>query len=226
MKKALMATLIPIIMAASLPSQAAESATVNIKGIILPTACSIAVTGSADYSVISAVEVSAAAESGYRLPTKEVPLTVRCSSEVPLAISFQADEIASGITSSMAVPGTLSVTMSPENNHRTGVLGTIDGKAIGYYTLLPGIANVSASPIYSSDNGASWIRPVGTGIENFAALDSSVLYSWGSAVNGPLNTANISAVLHVSSTLDPAVAGSVTEDFSFDTNTTVSLHYL
>ncbi|XGI79116.1 hypothetical protein ACED16_19025 [Enterobacter hormaechei] len=220
MKKSILATFSLALMAGSAPSQAAESATINIKGSVIPTSCSVNVTGSADYGELHSTEVGKADEKGYALPAKQIPVNVSCGAPMLVALSFQADEVAS-TASTINLPVIGSINDASRN--KVGVLGVNNGKPIGFYALRLSDTGTTNMPrgtvIYSLDSGATWDS--GFTDQTLIALDSTM---WVGNPNTPVP--DYTTMLELSAAIDPKVSVSATDTIEFNTNTTVSLHYI
>lgn len=240
MKKILIASILPIV-TASVTAQAAESAVLNVKGTIIPSACNITLSGNADYGTMvkSKLQVDSATNA-YQLGTKEINYLVSCDSPVKTAISFKGDEVATKNPGySVKVTSSSDAVVSTGTANQLGVLGSVNGTDIGYYVVLPTTNRGSAegividgvtgfSVIKSTDNGSSWINAP-TSYASIATLDESTLFSWGNKADtilSPKPGTTTAGQLAVGVALNPNVVDSLTDSYSFNSNVTVLLKYI
>ena len=107
---------------------AAESADLAVKGVIRPSACSIALSnnGTVDYGTISAKSLSATDVT--KLPDRDVTMTINC--EAATKVGFQVADNRVGT----AAPILNNVDPSVLDLAGYG-LGAVDGKNLGAYGI-------------------------------------------------------------------------------------------
>ncbi len=116
---------------------AAESADLAVKGVIRPSACSIALSnnGTVDYGTNSAKSLSATDVT--KLPDRDVTMTINC--EAATKVGFRVADNRSGTGSwilDVVDPGAWAVT--PYG------LGAVDGKNLGAYGIQARVADGTA----------------------------------------------------------------------------------
>lgn len=206
---------------------AAESATLNIKGTVIPASCNVTVTGDVDYGSLQIAELQAAGETngGYQLGEKSSGFNIACAGSTKVALSFKADSQPASVPAMTPVMSGISeYTVS-----KLGVLGQAGGKDVGYYAIIsPAASHINVDdeeqyPLKSLTNGVSWTSPTGNTAYD---LSGTNIYSWGGASGNPVAGKNISGNFKVVAVINPDVANSVTEETKFDANTTLTVRYL
>lgn len=226
-------TTLPLILATSavsLPVMAAETAQIMVKGSIVPTACSISVAGSADFGNLTENELKEKSKvlNAYQLGYKPVGFNIQCKSAAKVALSAQADTPVSG-NPTIGVVSYLSDTDKALRAEpgQLASLGALEGEDIGYFTVMLASATLDskdAELISSKNGGSSWSAVSGTA-EHLMYQDGSVFHGWGKDA-APQEATNISGIMTVSAALNVKVVEELKDVVNFNTNTTLSLHYL
>jgi|GEM_PF-4069082 len=196
----------------SLPALAAESAQVNVKGTLVPTACNINISGIADFGSIVVADIATDGALG----SKTVNYSIACNGKTSVAFSAQADE--------------------PTDNVMQGSLGQDNNTSIGYYTINTGthadVDGESRVVLASLNNGTTWLSTIAdTSFQNLR-LNGSSLTTWGTVVsdqssNGtPSTFSNVNGTLNISAFVNKALTDTLTDKLAFETNTTLTLQYL
>ncbi|WP_411753866.1 DUF1120 domain-containing protein [Serratia sp. (in: enterobacteria)] len=216
--------------AGSLTAMAAETAQITVKGAVFPSACAISVDGSVDFGNLKKNELQEQAknQNAYQLGYKPVGFNIQCNSAAKVALSAQADTPVSG-TPTMGVVSYLNdndKALRAEPG-QIASLGALDGEDIGYFTVMLASATLdskTAELISSEDNGSSW-QGVSGAAAHMMYQDGSVLHGWGKDT-APQEATNISGTITVSAALNLKVVEELKDTVNFNTNTTLSLHYL
>ncbi|WP_414147799.1 DUF1120 domain-containing protein [Erwinia sp. BNK-24-b] len=196
----------------SLPALAAESAQVNVKGTLVPTACNINISGIADFGSIVVADIP----TNGALGSKTVNYNIACNGKTSVAFSAKADELT--------------------NNALQGSLGQDNNTSIGYYMINTGTHadadGESRVVLASQNNGVTWLSTItNTSYQNLQ-LDGSSLTTWGTVAsdmhsNGTASTfSNVKGTFNISAFVNKSLADTLTDKLSFETNTTLTLQYL
>ena len=200
---------------------AAESADLAVKGVIRPSACSIALSnnGTVDYGTISAKSLSATDVT--KLPDRDVTMTINC--EAATKVGFSVVDNRDGTASDIVKIVDPAAGWVPPLG-----LGAVDGKNLGGYGIQARVADATA-------DGAAVGDVV---IENSQNVDSLSMYgnyvvtSWGTSwsdTEGGRSHAykTISQVLRIVGGLNStANLPSLTSNVELDGSATITLAYL
>ncbi|TQI81639.1 type 1 fimbria pilin [Serratia fonticola] len=219
---------------ASFALHAANSAVVNVKGTLTPAACNINVTGTANYGTISVSQLkeNGLKHDGYQLGAKDVPFNISCDSPVKTAFTVTADQLGAGSTSptNISMPdGSIYVAKSDDS-----FIPLIDGNGelMGYHALFlssfEADDNTSIDRIKSDDGGVTWIKMTAQGSKSsYINAAGKQLYSWAeSGELTPMATENMQGLVQVSAAIIEDYVDTITDDVSFDVNTTLALVYI
>lgn len=216
--------------AASFSTLAAESAVVNVKGSVSPAACSIIVSGNADYGTKTVADLQHAGKlhEGYQLGIKSVPFTIQCTASMPTGVKIIADELGEGATSPVKVLSPTGSGLSATATN-TSYVPLKDGDALlGYYSVAIGEFNVDSTPatlIASATGGQSWTS-YGSGLGLMSQVGTT-LVSWSTGAEAaPTAGQTVTGTVAVSAALIPAAVDAIKDNVSFNTNTTLQLTYL
>ncbi|WP_404994475.1 DUF1120 domain-containing protein [Cupriavidus pauculus] len=200
---------------------AAESADLSVKGVIRPSACSIALSnnGTVDYGTISAKSLSATAAN--KLPDREVTMTINCDAATKVGFKVMDNREATGSYS-------LVDQVDPAAYGATGFgLGAVDGKNLGAYGIrasapdatgdgaeIGGLSYGGSSSLPASDFG-NYIR-------------ANTPYAWSDTDGGAAKSyTTISQVLRIVGVLNStADLPSLTSNVELDGSATISVFYL
>lgn len=195
----------------SLPALAAESAQVNVKGTLVPTACNINISGIADFGSIVVADIP----TNGALGSKTVNYSIACNGKTSVAFSAQADELT--------------------DNALQGSLGQDNNTSIGYYTINTGtsadVDGESRVILASINNGLTWASTVADASYQNLRLNGSSLTTWGVFSDQglsliPSTFSNVKGNLNISAFVNKSLADTLTDELSFETNTTLTLRYL
>jgi type 1 fimbria pilin len=116
---------------------AAESADLSVKGVIRPSACSVALSnnGTVDYGTISAKSLSATDVT--KLPDRDVTMTINC--EAATKVGFKVVDNRDGTASDVLNP----IDPAAKGGVPFG-LGAVDGKNLGGYGIQARVADATA----------------------------------------------------------------------------------
>ncbi|CAI1929788.1 TPA: DUF1120 domain-containing protein [Serratia fonticola] len=216
--------------ACSLTAMAAETAQIMVKGAVFPSACAISVDGSVDFGNLKKNELQEQTknQNAYQLGYKPVGFNIQCKSAAKVALTAQADTPVSG-NPTMGVVSYLSDTDKALRAEpgQLASLGALEGEDIGYFTVMLASATLDskdAELISSKNGGSSWSAISGTA-EHLMYQDGSVFHGWGKDA-APQEATNISGIMTVSAALNVKVVEELKDVVNFNTNTTLSLHYL
>ena len=199
---------------------AAESADLSVKGVIRPSACSVALSnnGTVDYGTISAKSLSATAVT--KLPDRDVTMTINC--DAATKVGFQVVDNRGGTGSNILAnvdPDAWAVI--PYG------LGAVDGKNLGAYGIQVRVADATA-------DGAA-VGDVVVADEKHDSLSEYGNYmmstwpaSWSDTFGGaPHAYKTISQVLRIVGALNStANLPSLTSNVELDGSATISVVYL
>ncbi|MFL9925882.1 DUF1120 domain-containing protein [Herbaspirillum lusitanum] len=196
-------------------AHAADTAELQVKGVIKPAACKPTFTGGGvvDYGVIPASRLTAGAYT--RLEKKDVTLNVSCDAAAKIALVTTDNRAASKVAGI-----TESIRGGAEYNYG---LGTVAGKNVGGYTL-------SIAPETTADSkpvtnlyakGNAWADDT-TYIEN-----TGTLFSFAApGTKTPLAIKQLSARITVETILNKPENLPLTQEVPFDGSTTIEIKYL
>ncbi|WP_404994473.1 DUF1120 domain-containing protein [Cupriavidus pauculus] len=203
---------------------AAESADLSVKGVIRPSACSIALSnnGTVDYGTISAKSLSATDVT--KLPDREVTMTINC--DAATKVGFLVTDNRAGTESYIVNAVDPDANLAPPLG-----LGAVDGKNLGGYGIKALVADATAdgAPV----GGLVTERQGEQG--NFAPLSEYGNYvvtiwpvSWSDTDGGtPHAYKTISQVLRIVGALNStAKLPSLTSNVELDGSATISVVYL
>ncbi|WP_404994474.1 DUF1120 domain-containing protein [Cupriavidus pauculus] len=205
---------------------AAESADLSVKGVIRPSACSIALSnnGTVDYGTISAKSLSATDVT--KLPDREVTMTINCdaATKVGFEVTDNRGESGSWILEDID-PGAWGA-------YPMG-LGAVDGKNLGAYEIQARVADATADGapvadvVFAGPSGATGSL---SRMGNYTNINTVV--SWSDTVAGdsratPNSYKTISQVLRIVGALNStANLPSLTSNVELDGSATISVVYL
>ena len=211
---------------ASFSSLAAESATVNVKGSIEPAACTINVTGAADYGKMTPASILAkgSVAGGYQLGQKTVAYNISCSGKATVAFRPQADaagEAGVGVVNNNGT--TITDVAALGSLGKTASLANIGNYYVEYG--LPSLDGVDGY-ILGSQDGTTWTT--NNPATATYSQDGSMLYSFRDMLgtNSPASITNVSGNIIVSAAINPAAISELDDVLSFDTNTTLAMEYI
>jgi type 1 fimbria pilin len=203
---------------------AAESADLSVKGVIRPSACSIALSnnGTVDYGTISAKSLSATAVN--KLPDRDVTMTINC--DAATKVGFRVEDNRAGTESDIVkIVDPAARWVLPLG------LGAVDGKNLGGYAMkvLPadatgdGAAVGGLSYAYGA-HGEAWQSA--SDFENYVRVSAE--YAWSDTDGGTPNSyKTISQVLRIVGALNStADLPSLTSNVELDGSATISVVYL
>lgn len=208
-------------------AMAADNATLNVKGTITPAACSIDITGSADYGTIKAGDLTAAGleSGGYQLGTKRVPYKVSCDTAVRTSVTPIADNLTDNTSIGVKFDSQF-ITAS----ELKASLGTVDGNDIGYYAVAMSVNALKPS----SPNDMLYMTEANVGSDSFGISPVGIFNLIGAKHYTPYGNldnphqifSEYSGEIFVNAVINPDVLKSLTDAITFDTNTTFTLNYL
>ena len=201
---------------------AAESADLAVKGVIRPSACSIALSnnGTVDYGTISAKSLSATDVT--KLPDRDVTMTINC--EAATKVGFQVADNRVGTAAQILSK------VDPSVLDLAGYgLGAVDGKNLGAYGIkvLPADAVGDGAAVggnsYSLDGDTLWQPASELGNYTFGQI-----FAWSDTDGGTPNSyKTISQVLRIVGGLNStANLPSLTSNVELDGSATISVVYL
>jgi len=190
----------------------AQSADLSVKGTITPAACMIQLgnNGEVDHGNIASDALSPGEPTP--LPTKHVPLAIRCDGATRFAIAFSDNRSGTAWGSGPSIFG----------------LGEAAGNKIGSYRLqfdpdsFTGDGETIASYQQSTDNGETWLSGNALPVQP----DTWVGFSNDAANGGPAPFRHVSGPLRVSTVIAPTDALPATDEVPLDGSTTLELKYL
>jgi len=206
----------------SFAAQAADTAELKVKGVIRPSACTPAFTGTnvVDYGTISAKGLSATAANP--LEEKLIAFTVTCDAATKVAVRA-IDNKASTVVNGLMT----AINSNLADKHAYG-LGAAGGKNIGAYSVRIITASFTAdgtTPDVVADaaNNGTWAKTAfgrfhgdGTNRQSFAAT--------GSTTPGSYKT--MSGNLGVTAVLDKGANLPLTQNIDLDGSATIEVQYL
>ncbi|GAA0836510.1 DUF1120 domain-containing protein [Cupriavidus pauculus] len=199
---------------------AAESADLAVKGVIRPSACSIALSnnGTVDYGTISAKSLSATDVT--KLPDRDVTMTINCeaATKVGFTVADNRGGTASWILTDIDPKATAAMPYG---------LGAVDGKNLGVYGIQARTADATADGAAVGDvvYADSSVGPL-SGYADY--LLPSLVVSWSdTAAGSPHAYKTISQVLRIVGALNStANLPSLTSNVELDGSATISVVYL
>ncbi|TQI81640.1 uncharacterized protein DUF1120 [Serratia fonticola] len=216
---------------ASFALHAANSAVVNVKGTLTPAACNISVTGTADYGTISVSQLKEnGSDEGYHLGIRDVPFNISCDSPVKTAFTVTADQLGAGSTSPIYIKHP-DGSIQEKFDDSYIPLTDGDGELMGYHAVFLSnfeADNKSIDRILSNDSGVTWEKMTAQGSNaSYVRVAGNQLFSWAeSGELTPMATENMQGLVHISAAIIPSYVDTITDDVSFDTNTTLALVYI
>ncbi|WP_227460816.1 DUF1120 domain-containing protein [Cupriavidus pauculus] len=200
---------------------AAESADLAVKGVIRPSACSIALSnnGTVDYGTISAKSLSATDVT--KLPDRDVTMTINC--EAATKVGFWVNDNRQGTASFILEdidPAAWAV-------YPLG-LGAVDGKNLGAYEIQARVADATADGAAVGDVVYASNANSGSLSDNGNYTDVNSVVSWSDTEGGaPHAYKTISQVLRIVGGLNStANLPSLTSNVELDGSATITLAYL
>ncbi|AMN79063.1 MULTISPECIES: DUF1120 domain-containing protein [Pseudomonas] len=191
---------------------AASSADLAVRGSITPSACSptLSASGVVDFAKIAAKDLSA--DSSTWLPTHILKLHVDCVA--PTLFALRGNDNRAG-------------TAHKDDGYGYG-LGLINGdQKVGTYllTLSDPVSDTAAViPLASMNGGAGWWSfPHGTWLVRHQLAAFGTVES---GIAAPIPLLNVTADLHVETSIAPASGLSLTEQVPLDGSATVDVIYL
>ncbi|POT58587.1 hypothetical protein C3432_11940 [Citrobacter amalonaticus] len=218
---------------ASFTLHAANSAVVNVKGTLTPAACNISVTGAANFGTISvsALKENGLKHKGYQLGIKTVPFNIACDSPVKTAFTVTADHLGAGSTSPIGVSMPDGTETGKQDESYIPLIDG-NGELMGYHNVFlssfEADNNKSIDRIFSDDGGMTWKKMAYQGDNaSYIKADGVSRYSWANTGElTSLATENLQGLFQVSAAIIPDYVETITDDVSFDTNTTLAIVYL
>jgi len=197
---------------------AAESADLSVKGVIRPSACSVALSnnGTVDYGTISAKSLSATDVT--KLPDRDVTMTINC--EAATKVGFKVVDNRDGTAADVLNP----IDPAAKGGVPFG-LGAVDGKNLGGYGIQARVADATA-------DGATVADVVLVNGTSLSTYGNYVVPTWEtgwSNTNGgtPHAYTTISQVLRIVGGLNStANLPSLTSNVELDGSATISVVYL
>ncbi|MFL9927084.1 DUF1120 domain-containing protein [Herbaspirillum lusitanum] len=206
--------LIAVAMVANL-AHAADTAELQVKGVIKPAACKPTFSGGGvvDYGVIPASRLTAGAYT--KLEKKDVTITVSCDAAAKIALVAADNRAASKVT---------GITESLRSGERYNYgLGTVAGKNVGGYaiSMLPE-TTADAKPVtnlYQEGNG--WGDKV-TYVEN----DGNMFSFAAPGTKTPLAIKQLVARIGIETVLNKPENLPLTQEVPLDGSATIEIKYL
>ena len=206
----------------SFAAQAADTAELKVKGVIRPSACTPAFTGTnvVDYGTISGAGLKKTAANV--LPENTIAFTVTCDAATKVAVRA-IDNKASTVVAGLMT----AINTNLADKHAYG-LGAAGGKNIGAYSVRSIVGSFTAdgaTPDIVADaaNNGTWAKSTygrfnadGTGRQAFATT--------GSTVPGSYKT--MSGNLGVTAVLDKGDNLPLTQNIDLDGSATIEVQYL
>ena len=200
---------------------AAESADLAVKGVIRPSACSIALSnnGTVDYGTISAKSLSATDVT--KLPDRDVTMTINCEASTKVGFRVADNRL-----------GTESWILDDVDPKAEGIyplgLGAVDGKNLGAYGIQARVADATADGaavgdvVYADYASRGSLSLYG----NYTNVNEVV--SWSDTGGGtPHAYKTISQILRIVGALNStADLPSLTSNVELDGSATITLEYL
>ena len=231
MKKILLSLAVAIAsVGVSLPTHAAKSANLTIKGQITPPACDLSFTDArVDFGTHAFRSLNI---DGTILPTQTTTLNLTCSGAT--RVSFSAADnrpgsaIAAGDVTNWPNLATLGGTTTIWG---LGMTGTADAKIGGLEIVIdPNQARIDGAPTSSDLRFISGALGQNTWSGNFymssANLSPNVQYSFGSSQEGPRAVSNVSVPLKLAAVIARPASLPADDEINLDGSLTFSLHYL
>jgi len=200
---------------------AAESADLSVKGVIRPSACSVALSnnGTVDYGTISAKSLSATAVT--KLPDRDVTMTINC--DAATKVGFLVTDNRAGTASFIVNDVDPDAYVAPPLG-----LGAVDGKNLGGYGIKAFVADATADGapvgglVTESQGNTEPLSEYG----NYVVTTWPV--SWSDTDGGtPHAYKTISQVLRIVGALNStANLPSLTSNVELDGSATISVVYL
>jgi type 1 fimbria pilin len=197
---------------------AADTAELQVKGVIRPTACtpSLAGDGVVDFGTIPASSLKAGVYT--RLPPKELTLSISCASPGKMAFTVTDNR------GSSRVAGIPTDSSYPTDEGQNFGLGAVGGKNVGGYVLATTQITMdgkTASRIYSTDSGNTW------GLSPLKYVERYQVLSF--AADGTMTPAAFSVLtttIGVYVGLNKPENLTLTSDVPLDGSATIELRYL
>jgi type 1 fimbria pilin len=197
---------------AMLCATSAQASTVDleVRGTIVPAACTIALTngGAINLGQIDLATLSDVADNPQT--AQNIDVTISCGS---------AAKVATIVTDNR------TGTASTADNANFGLNNTSGGNPIGFYKVFAenGLADSVAATVIGSTNATSWVSPAGgVPVEHGNAKYTSV----GDTTTGPASAATIGWTLRIEPTIASRSSMGITRIEPIDGMMTLTLVYL
>lgn len=230
-KKGMLASVLAV---ATSSVMAASSVDIQVKGKIVPSACSpafISGGGIADYGTITVASLNSTSATPLE-DIKIIPISITCEEATRIAVTFNDAHADSGPTQ---VLRTFFIDDEfGREAYQTAGLGMYNGKKIGAYSLgiqltKGAVTNDAGDELYptaSRDNGTSWQT---TGGQRYLKVntDKSELYSFSNTLGGtPVAQTKVNFNVGVAAMINPTNDLNITDEANLDGLTNVELVYL
>ena len=206
----------------SFAAQAADTAELKVKGVIRPSACTPAFTGTnvVDYGTIAAKSLSATAPTA--LAEKTIAFTVTCDAATKVAVRA-IDNKASTVVAGLMT----AINSNLTDKHAYG-LGAAGGKNIGAYSVRSIVGSFTAdgaTPDVVADaaNNGTWAKST-YGRFNADGTNRQAFAASGSTTPGSYKT--MSGNLGVTAVLDKGANLPLTQNIDLDGSATIEVQYL
>ena len=206
----------------SFAAQAADTAELKVKGVIRPSACTPAFTGTnvVDYGTIAAKGLSATAPNV--LAEKTIAFTVTCDAATKVAVRAIDNKASTVVTGLMTA---INSNLSDKNAYGLGAAG---GKNIGAYSVRSIIGSFTAdgaTPDIVADaaNNGTWAKSA-YGRFHADGTNRQAFASTGSTTPGSYKT--MSGNLGVTAVLDKGANLPLTQNIDLDGSATIEVQYL
>jgi type 1 fimbria pilin len=227
MKNAMFLSALFAMLAISAGARAADTAELQVKGSVRPSACTLTLSGDGvvDYGRIPASRLSDTKTTS--LGGRNVNYAINCPNGAARVALQITDNRKSSVVKGMA----FDVTKYWDDRAAFG-LGIVDGKTIGIYLVVMnagtqangGSSTSTLSPAISSDSGKTWRTSSG----GYLPLMSDSWYSWGTSYTAlePVAINNVSGILSVTTFIDKLGNIPPGNDIPLDGLTTLEMRYL
>ena len=207
----------------SFAAQAADTAELKVKGVIRPSACTPAFTGTnvVDYGTIAAKNLNKATPTP--LAEKTIAFTVTCDAATKVAVRT-IDNKASTVVAGLMTAINTNLT----DKHAYGLGTAAGGQKIGAYSVRSIIGSFTADGatpdiVFDASNNGTWAKSTygrfnadGTGRQSFASTGSTTLGSYKT----------MSGNFGVTAVLDKSDSLPTSQNIDLDGSATIEVQYL